>query len=55
LVIDRANNVIFTDVIPAKAGIQEFKVIADALDPGLRRGDDFNLCHSRESGNPYFF
>jgi len=29
------------DVIPAKAGIQEFQRITNALDPGFRRGDDF--------------
>jgi hypothetical protein len=29
------------DVIPAKAGIQYFKVVIILLDPGFRRGDDF--------------
>jgi hypothetical protein len=33
---------IFTsNVIPAKAGIQEDQVVTNALDPGFRRGDDF--------------
>jgi hypothetical protein len=30
-----------TNVIPAKAGIQEFMMVAKALDPGFRRGDDY--------------
>jgi hypothetical protein len=30
-----------TNVIPAKAGIQKDLVVAIALDPGFRRGDDF--------------
>jgi hypothetical protein len=30
-----------TNVIPAKAGIQEYQMAAKALDPGFRRGDDF--------------
>ena len=28
-------------VIPAKAGIQSFKVVADHLDSGFHRSDDF--------------
>ena len=28
-------------VIPAKAGIQSFQVVAENLDPVLQRGDDF--------------
>jgi len=29
------------DVMPAKAGIQEYPVVTNTLDPGFRRGDDF--------------
>jgi hypothetical protein len=28
-----------------KAGIQEFELRSDSLDPGFRRGDDFLLWH----------
>jgi hypothetical protein len=28
-------------VMPAKAGIQEYRMVSKALDPGFRRGDDF--------------
>jgi len=31
-----------TNVIPAKAGIQEFHGAEKTLDPGFRRGDDFH-------------
>jgi len=35
-------------VIPAEAGIQSFQVIADHLDSGFHRSDDFQVtCHSR--------
>jgi hypothetical protein len=27
--------------MPAKAGIQEYQMVAKAVDPGFRRGDDF--------------
>jgi hypothetical protein len=27
------------NVIPAKAGIQKYQMIAEAMDPGFRRGD----------------
>ena len=33
------------NVIPAKAGIQEYMVVTKALDPGFRRGDDFLRDH----------
>jgi hypothetical protein len=37
---------IFTsNVIPAKAGIQEDQVVTNALDPGFRWGDDFLRRH----------
>jgi hypothetical protein len=29
------------NVMPAKAGIQEYHLVIIALDPGFRRGDDF--------------
>ncbi|MFH1887861.1 MAG: hypothetical protein ABIM40_14290, partial [Pseudomonadota bacterium] len=32
-------------VIPAKAGIQFFQGVTKALDPGLRRDDDFLRGH----------
>jgi hypothetical protein len=32
-------------VIPAKAGIQYFKVVISLLDPGFRRGDYFLRDH----------
>ena len=32
-------------VIPAKAGIQFFQVVADHLDSGFRRSDDFLQSH----------
>jgi hypothetical protein len=35
------------NVIPAKAGIQNFQVITKALDPGFRRGDDFFRVQQR--------
>jgi len=31
-------------VIPAKARIQFFQVVANCLDPGFHRGDDFLQC-----------
>ena len=31
------------DVIPAKAGIQEFPAVFKPLDPGFRRGDNFTM------------
>ena len=31
-------------VIPAKAGIQYFRALAESLDSGLRRNDDFLRC-----------
>jgi hypothetical protein len=30
-------------VIPAKAGIQYFRLVTNSLDPGFHRGDDFLL------------
>jgi len=33
---------IFLGVIPAKAGIQFFKLVTNLLDPGFRRGDGFS-------------
>jgi hypothetical protein len=35
------NNKSTTNVMPAKAGIQKYQMVAKALDPGFRRGDDF--------------
>ena len=33
-------------VIPAKAGIQSFQAVADHLDSGFHRSDDFlRVCH----------
>jgi hypothetical protein len=32
-------------VIPAKAGIQLFRLVAKYLDPGFQRGDDFLRMH----------
>jgi len=32
-------------VIPAKAGIQYFRALAEYLDSGLRRNDDFLRAH----------
>ena len=34
-------------VIPAKAGIQYFKLVIMPLDPGFHRGDDFLRVHQR--------
>jgi hypothetical protein len=34
-----------TNVIPAKSGIQKYQIVTKALDPGLRRGDDFLRDH----------
>jgi hypothetical protein len=31
----------FTNVMPAKAGIQRYQMVTRSLDPGFRRGDDF--------------
>jgi len=28
-------------VIPAEAGIQDFQIVTNSLDPGFHRGDDF--------------
>jgi len=33
------------DVMLAKAGIQEYPVVTNTLDPGFRRGDDFLRGH----------
>ena len=30
-------------VIPAKAGIQSFQIVTEALDSGLHRSDDFQI------------
>jgi hypothetical protein len=35
------SRILTSNVIPAKAGIQEDQVVTNALDPGFRRGDDF--------------
>ncbi len=32
-------------VIPAKAGIQSFQIVAEHLDSGFRRSDDFLRVH----------
>ena len=37
-------------VIPAKAGIQCFRMVMTGLDPGFRRGDDFLRVHQSLQG-----
>ena len=38
-------------VIPAKAGIQSFQVVADHLDSGFHRSDDFLRRHQFDRVN----
>ena len=39
------SRIIHLTVIPAKAGIQSFQVVADRLDSGFHRSDDFLQVH----------